>query len=124
VIASALRAELAKRPGAIVLMDTSVYPHVVALSGITLRQTINESDKEYYQAALEAPAQHAALVLTLAGGQIEQAVYDHPAGLVEIGRFSAKDQPAVTLYASDTSHSMDARAVPGAVVASAKEKLP
>jgi hypothetical protein len=124
VIASALRAELAKRPGAIVLMDTSVYPHVVALSGITLRQTINESDKEYYQAALEDPAQHAALVLTLAGGQIEQAVHDHPAGLREIGRFSAKDQPAVTLYASDTWHSMDARGVAGAVVASAKEKLP
>jgi hypothetical protein len=123
-IASALRAELAKRPGAIVLMDTSVYPHVVALGGITLRQTINESDKEYYQAALEAPAQHAALVLTLAGGQIEQAVHDHPAGLVEIGRFAAKDQPAVTLYASDTWHSMDAHGVPKAVVASAKEKLP
>jgi hypothetical protein len=123
-IASALRAQLAKRPDAIVLMDTSVYPHIVALSGIPLRQTLNESDKEYYQAALQAPAQHAALVLTLAGDQIEQAVHDHPAGLVEIGRFSALYQPAATLYASDTSHSIDARTARGAVVASAKEKLP
>jgi hypothetical protein len=123
-IASALRAQLTERPGAVVLMDTSVYPHIVALSGIPLRQTINESDKEYYQAALDAPAQHAALVLTLAGGQIEQAVHDHPAGLVEVGRFSAPYQPAVTLYVSDTSHPMGARGVAGAVVASAKEKLP
>ncbi|UWZ84235.1 ArnT family glycosyltransferase [Occallatibacter riparius] len=123
-IASALRAQLAKRPDAIVLTDTSVYPHIVALSGIPLRQTINESDKEFYQAALQAPAQHAALVLVLEGGQIEKAVHDHPAGLVVIGRFSAPYQPAVTLYASDTSRSIDARGAPEAVVASAKEKLP
>jgi hypothetical protein len=120
----ALRAQFARRPDAIVLMDTSVYPHIVALSGIPLRQTINESDKEYYQAALQSPAQHVSLVLTLAGDQIDQAVHDHPAGLVEIGRFSARDQPAVTLYTSDTSRSIDARTAPEAVVASAKEKLP
>jgi hypothetical protein len=123
-IAAALRAELAKRHGAIVLMDTSVYPHIVAQSGIPLRQTINESDKEYYRAALHAPAEHAALVLALAGDPIEQAVRDHPAGLTEIGRFSARWQPGVTLYASDTWRPIDARAVAGAVVASAKEKLP
>ena len=40
-----LRALLATRPGGVVLMDTSVYPQLVALTGIPLRQTINESDK-------------------------------------------------------------------------------
>jgi Dolichyl-phosphate-mannose-protein mannosyltransferase len=123
-IAAALRAQLVKRPDAIVLMNTSVYPHIVAMSGIPLRQTINESDREYYQAALESPAQHASLVLALTGDQIEQAVHDHPAGLTEVGRFSAPGQPAVTLYASDTSHAFGAPLVPAAVVASAKEKLP
>jgi hypothetical protein len=124
VIASALRAELAHRPGAVVLMDTSVYPHIVAMSGIPLRQTINESDREYYQAALEDPVQHASIVLTLAGDAIEKAVRDHPAGLTEVGRFAAPYQPAVTLYVSDTPHSFGAPLVPGSVVASAKEKLP
>jgi hypothetical protein len=101
-LASALREQLRSRPGAVVLMNTSVYPHVVALSGIPLRQAINESDKEYYQAALEAPAQHAAIILAQAGDPIEQAVHDHPAGLTEVGHFAAQDQPSITLYVSDT----------------------
>ena len=46
----------AQRPGAPVLMNTSVHPEFVAFSGIPLRQTINESDREYLQAALAAPA--------------------------------------------------------------------
>jgi hypothetical protein len=122
VIAAALREQLAKNPDAAVLMDTSVYPQIVAMSGIPLRQTINESDREYYQAALEAPAQHAALVMALAGDPIERAVREHSAGLAEVGRFSAAGQPAVTLYASDTSQSMSAPGAGSAVVASAKEK--
>ena len=51
-----LRALLAERPGGAVLMNTSVYPELVALTGIPLRQTINESDKEFYRDALAAPA--------------------------------------------------------------------
>ena len=39
-----LRALLATRPGSRILMNTSVYPELVALTGIPLRQTINESD--------------------------------------------------------------------------------
>jgi hypothetical protein len=123
-IASALRAQLARHPDAIVLMDTSVYPQIVAISGIPLRQTINESDREYYQAALEAPAQHVSLILTLAGDAIEQAIHEHPAGLTQAGTFSAPGQPAVTLYVSDTSHAISRPGVAGPVVASAQEKLP
>lgn len=102
VIAAALRQDLAARPGGIVLMDTSVYPQVVALSGIPLRQTINESDREYYHAALAAPAQHAALVLTLDSDAIDQAVREHPTGLRLLRRFTSPGQPAATLYVSDT----------------------
>jgi hypothetical protein len=123
-IAAALRAQLAKNPDAAVLMDTSVYPQIVAMSGIPLRQTINESDREYFQAALDAPAQHASLALALAGDPIEKAIHEHPAGLTVVGRFSAPGQPDVTLYASDTSRSMSAPGGSGAVVASAKEKRP
>ncbi|HEY3705460.1 MAG TPA: hypothetical protein VGL22_10395 [Terracidiphilus sp.] len=124
VIAAALRTQLAAHPDAVVLMNTSVYPQIVALSGISLRQTINESDREYYQAALNAPAQHASFAMALAGDQIEQAIRAHPAGMVAIAHFSWPEQPDVTLYASDTSHVIGAAAVHDAVVASAKDKLP
>ena len=50
-------------------MNTSVYPELVAFTGIPLRQTINESDREYLQAALAAPAAHAAIVLAFDGDE-------------------------------------------------------
>ena len=62
-------------------MDTSVYPELVAFTGIPLRQTINESDKEFYAAALAAPAAHAAIVLAFDGDAIDAAVRAHPEGL-------------------------------------------
>ena len=122
VLAAALREQLAKRPDAAVLMDTSVYPQVVAMSGIPLRQTINEGDLEFYNAALAAPAQHASIVMALAGDPIEKAIQEHPEGLVEVGHFSSKGQPDVTLYVSDTFRSINGPASTGAVVASAQEK--
>ena len=97
-----LRSLLAARPGGIVLMDTSTYPQLVALTGIPLRQTINESDKEFYTAALAAPAAHAAVVLAFNGDAIDRAVKTHPSGLVAVQRFNAPGQPAATVYVSDT----------------------
>ncbi len=93
-----LRALLATRPGGIVLMETSVYPQLVALTGIPLRQTINESDKQYYQAALADPAAHAAIVLAFDGDEIDQAVHAHPGGLIPVRRFYAPGQPSGTVY--------------------------
>jgi hypothetical protein len=101
-IPAALRSLLAARPGGIILMDTSVYPQIVAFTGIPLRQTINESDKEFYRAALAAPASHAALVLAFDGDEIARAVESHPEGLRKVARFSAPRQPSGTLYVSDT----------------------
>jgi hypothetical protein len=97
-----LRSLLATRPGGIVLMETSVYPNLVAFTGIPLRQTINESDKEYYAAALAAPATHAAIVLAFDGDEIDQAVKTHPEGLELVRRFQAPGQKPGAVYVSDT----------------------
>lgn len=97
-----LRSLLATRPGGIVLMNTSVYPELVAFTGIPLRQTINESDKQFFRAALAAPAAHAAIVVALDGNEIDRAVKAHPEGLTLVRRFAAKGQPSVAIYVSDT----------------------
>jgi hypothetical protein len=97
-----LRKLLATRPGGAVLMNTSVYPELVAFTGIPLRQTINESDQYIYRDALAAPASHAAVVLAFDGDEVDQAAKAHPAGLKAVGRFTAKDQPSGTIYISDT----------------------
>lgn len=96
-----LRARLAYCPGGAVLMNTSVHPELVAFTGIPLRQTINETDQEIYREALTAPAEHAALVLAFDGDEIDQAVKAHPSGLQAIARFTARNQPSGTLYASN-----------------------
>ncbi len=98
-----LRALLAERPGAVVLMDTSVYPNLVAFTGIPLRQTINESDLTIYSDALAAPGAHAAIVLAFDGDQIDRAVKAHPQGLTAVRRFWSDGQPAGTIYTSDTA---------------------
>jgi hypothetical protein len=107
-----LRAVMAQRPGGQVLMNTSVYPQIVAFSGIPLRQTINEGDQALYTDALAAPAFHAAAVLAFDGDQIDSAVKAHPQGLRQEGRFTAPGQPAGTLYVSDTWPAQSTGAAP------------
>ncbi|MGA2632866.1 MAG: hypothetical protein ABSF16_01395 [Terracidiphilus sp.] len=97
-----LRALLAKRPGGVILMDTSAYPEIVALTGIPLRQTINESDLEIYRDALDSPAAHAAIVLAFDGDEVDRAVHAHPTGLTRLWRITIKGQPQATIYVSDT----------------------
>ena len=97
-----MRSLLSTRPGGQVLMETSVYPNLVAFTGIPLRQTINESDREFYSEALAAPAAHAALVLAFDGDQIDDAVKAHPAGLRAVQHFDAPGQKSATVYVSDT----------------------
>jgi hypothetical protein len=99
-----LRSLLATRPGGLVLMETSVYPNLVAFTGIPLRQTLNESDKEYYSSALAAPATHAAIVLAFDGDDIDKAVKAHPEGLELVQRFESRGQSAGAVYVSDTPH--------------------
>jgi hypothetical protein len=101
-IPPALRTLLAERPGGVVLMDTSVYPELVALTGIQLRQTINESDLWIFDEALKAPAAHAAIVLAFDGDAIDRAVKAHPEGLTALRRFKTEGQAAGTIYLSDS----------------------
>ncbi len=120
-----LRSLLVARPGGLVLMNTSTDPEIVALTGIPLRQTINESDLEIYRAALAAPAAHAAIVLAFDGDEIDRAVKAHPEGLTAGSPlFDAAAQPAATIYvsSSDTDFRLPRSSkAGGAVIASGKE---
>jgi hypothetical protein len=99
-IPPALRSLLAVNPHGEILMDTSRDPMLVALTGIPLRQTINEGDFHTWENALVAPADRAAFVLAFDGGEIAYAVQNHPEGLHLIRRFSSPGQPSVSLYIS------------------------
>ena len=95
-----LRSLLATRPDSTVLMNTSIYPELVSLTGIPLRQTFNESDKQFFTAALAAPAAHAHIVVAFEGDDVDRAIKANPQGLTLIDRFTAKDQPAAAIYVS------------------------
>ncbi|WP_420237262.1 hypothetical protein ACOBR2_16835 [Telmatobacter bradus] len=97
----ALRELLATRPGATILMETSVDPEIVALTGIPLRQTINEADLKIWDDALAAPAKAAPIVLAFDGDAVDTAVKAHPEALTAVRRFTAKGQPSGTLYVTD-----------------------
>jgi len=87
-------------PGAPILMDTSTYPEIVSLTGIPLRETINESDLLLWRAALAAPADHAAIVVAFDGDAVDRAVKEHPGDLSIAGRFTADNRPSATVYLS------------------------
>jgi hypothetical protein len=97
-----LRVLRAEHPGAEVLVNTSVHPELLAFAGIPLRDTINETDQDVYQAALASPAAHAGIVLALAGDDIDRAVKAHPQGLKIVLRVEPPNQPAATIYVPDT----------------------
>ncbi len=99
-IPPALQSLLALDPRAPVLMNTSLYPEIVAFTGIPLRQTINESDLEIYRSALASPATHAAIIVTFDGDEIDTAVKAHLADLTLMNSFSAKGQPSAAIYVS------------------------
>jgi len=116
-----LRALLATRPGSEILMETSVDPEIVALTGIPLSRTINEADLEIWDAALKAPAAHADIVVAFDGDAVDRAVKAHPGGLTVVGRFTAHGQPSGTIYVTDAHGSSGLSKQSGAVIASLKE---
>jgi hypothetical protein len=99
-IPPALQSLLTLDPHATVLMNTSMYPEIVAFTGITLRQTINEGDLGIYYSALDDPAAHAAIVVAFDGDEIDTAVKAHRADFTLIASFAAKNQPSAAIYAS------------------------
>ena len=106
VLTEALRRLHTQDPNGVVLMNTSTFPSVVPQAGLTYHQTINESDKEFYWAALGAPAAHADIVLAFAGEDIDKAVKAHPEHLRRVASFRSPakgwDQLDATIYVSDT----------------------
>ena len=118
-----LRSQLAQHPGAICLMETSVDPEIVALTGIPLRQTINEADLSIWDEALKAPATHATIVLAFDGDAVDRAVKSNPVGLTPVALFTAAGQPSGTMYVSDTPLSSNLNSGPAAVLASGKAVL-
>ena len=102
-IPRALSDVLAARPGATVLMNTSVFPEMVAATGMPLKQTINESDLWIWESALQAPAKSADAVLAFDGDDVDKAVKAHPEGLVAAYKFESTTEPGATLYLS-TAH--------------------
>ena len=97
-----LRRLEAERPGSVILMNASVFPEIIAFTGIPLRQTINESDLGIFSEALAAPAAHASIVIAFDGDQIDRAVKAHPEGLTAVRRFATPGEPAGTIYVSGT----------------------
>jgi Dolichyl-phosphate-mannose-protein mannosyltransferase len=93
-------------PQGLVLMNTSMYPDFIPHAGMTYRETINESDKQFYWAALAYPAAHVDMVLAFAGDDVDKAVKAHPEHLLIYQQFHSPsqgwDQADATLYVTDT----------------------
>jgi hypothetical protein len=120
VIAAALRQLHVQDPNGIVLMDTSTFPSIVPNAGLTYHQTINESDKQFYWAALGDPAGHASIILAFAGDDIDKAVKAHPQHLRVYRRFHSKsqgwDQLDATIYVTDTFPAPQSQSASTAVI--------
>jgi hypothetical protein len=99
---SALARQLLALPkGSILLMYNSDHVGALQYAGIPLRQTINEGDYDSFQAALAAPAEHAAYVVAIAGDPVSAAVAAHPDGLTELTILCTTGQPCARIYQSD-----------------------
>jgi hypothetical protein len=88
-------------PGATILMQESDHIGALQDAGIPLRQTINESDYDSWHAALEAPAEHAAFVVSFEGDAVSKAVAEHPEGLQELSILCGTGQPCARIYQSE-----------------------
>ncbi|MGP8259673.1 MAG: ArnT family glycosyltransferase [Acidobacteriaceae bacterium] len=87
-------------PGASILMQQSDHIGALQDAGIPLRQTINESDYDSWHAALQAPADHAAFVVAMAGDAVSKAVEQHPEELQELTILCSTGQPCARIYQS------------------------
>ena len=87
--------------GAPILIEESDHIGALQDAGIPLRQTINESDYDSWHAALEAPAEHAAFVVSFEGDAVWKAVEEHPEGLQELTIVCGTGQPCARVYQSE-----------------------
>src|SRR5271154_1954282 len=87
--------------GSTILMYNSDHVGALQAAAIPLRQTINEGNSDSFQAALAAPAEHAAYVVAIAGDQVSAAVAAHPEGLNELTILCTSGQPCARIYQSN-----------------------
>jgi hypothetical protein len=87
--------------GSTILMYNSDHVGALEYAGIPLRQTLNEGDYDSFEAALAAPAEHAAYVVAIAGDPVSTAVAAHPEGLAELTILCSSEQPCARIYQSD-----------------------
>jgi len=98
----ALARQLMQLPaGSTILMYNSDHVGALQAAAIPLRQTINEGDRDSFQAALAAPAEHAAYVVGIGGDPVAAAVAAHPEGLTELTILCTSGQPCARIYQSD-----------------------
>lgn len=101
---SALARQLMMLPaGSTILMYNSDHVGALQAAAIPLKQTINEGDHDGFQAALAAPAEHAAYVVGIAGDPVAAAVAAHSEGLTELTILCTSGQPCARIYESDRS---------------------
>ena len=87
-------------PGSPILMYNSDHIGALQDAAIPLRQTINEGDRDSFQAALASPSSHAAYVVAIAGDPVSAAVEANPEGLTELTILCTTGQPCARIYQS------------------------
>ena len=90
-------------PGVPILMYNSDHIGALQEAGIPLKQTLNEGDWDTWHAALEAPAEHAAYVVAIAGDPVSKAVAAHPENLEELTVLCTTGQPCARVYRSSAT---------------------
>jgi hypothetical protein len=87
--------------GSSILMYNSDHIGALQQAGIPLRQTLNEGDRDSFEAALAAPADKAMYVVAIAGDPVAKAVEAHPDGLTELTVLCTTGQSCARIYKSD-----------------------
>ncbi len=91
--------------GSTILMYNSDHVGALQQAGIPLKQTVNEFDRDRWQAALASPAASAAYVVAIDGDAVSAAVKEHPDGLQEMSILCTTGQHCARLYASEVYRS-------------------
>jgi hypothetical protein len=84
-----------------VMMALSAHVGAVQSAGRTLKSMVSENDSQSFDAALAAPATHAAFVVAIEGDPVAKAVAEHPEGLKELEVICTTGQPCARIFQSD-----------------------
>lgn len=88
-------------PGIPILMSTTAHVGILQTAGRPLKSVISEDDQIAWQQALADPAQHAAIVIAMAGDPVANAVAAHPEGLKELEVICTTGQACAKIYQSE-----------------------